>query len=340
MEIASPTVREGLLQEPAGELQRCLTCERRCELVDGATGWCRTRFNRSGRIYTSDYGNISSISANPIEKKPLYHVYPGSHALTMGGWSCNFDCPWCQNWHITKYPPPEPGRYMSPRDFVDRAIQLNCRGTSISFNEPTLSLEWSLDVFRLAREAGLYNTYVTNGYMTEYALHELIESGLDAMNVDIKGTADAVHKYCKGIDVEKVWSRCLQSVRMSIHLEITTLIITGVNDSQESLAEIAQRIADELGDEIPWHVSAYHPAYHFEAPPTDRRALETACEVGQECGLKYIYMGNLPINPREDTLCPSCGRSLVKRKGYAIMANQIQHGKCPDCGLSIPGLWD
>lgn len=187
--MASPFIREALLQEPAGEAVRCLMCERRCEMGDGLVGWCSTRENRDGRLVTLTYGMVSSLSCNPIEKKPLYHFYPGTLALTAGSFSCNFACPWCQNWGISKRGPDGGGgEFISPERFVALARERKCQGTSISLNEPTLSLQWSLAVFNLARAAGLYNTYVTNGYLTAAALEQLVEAGLDAMNVDIKGT--------------------------------------------------------------------------------------------------------------------------------------------------------
>ena len=228
----TPHLREALLQEKLNAKVRCLTCERRCEVGEGGLGWCRTRraeslANEDGTLYTLIYGNVSSLSANPIEKKPLYHFYPGSVALTAGSWSCNFNCPWCQNWHISKSSP-RPGRYVSPENLVAEAARRGCQGTSISFNEPTLSLEWSLDVFRLARQRGLYNTYVTNGYMTPEALKLLIEAGLDAMNVDIKGDAAAVKKHC-GTDVENVWRNCREAKQAGVHIEVTTLVIPTVN---------------------------------------------------------------------------------------------------------------
>jgi pyruvate formate lyase activating enzyme len=192
---------------------------------------------------------------NPVEKKPFYHFYPGTCALTTGSWSCNFGCPWCQNDGISKVAPPLSGQYVSPEQFIELTECNHCQGTSISFNEPTLSLEWSLEVFRLARRRGLYNTYVTNGYMTPEALVLLVEAGLDAMNVDMKGNSVAVRKYCKGIDVEKVWAACRMARSQGVHVEITTLVIPTVNDTDAVLGEIAMRMVKELGSEVPWHLS-------------------------------------------------------------------------------------
>lgn len=333
--MTDPSVHDSLLQERAGDKMRCLTCERRCLLGPGASGWCRTRANVDGRVVTLTYGNVSSLSANPIEKKPLHHFYPGSLALTAGSWGCNFGCPWCQNWDISKSPPRK-GRYMSPRQFVDMAINSRCQGTSISLNEPTLSLEWSLDVFQLAREEGLYNTFVTNGYMTSEALDLLIKAGLDAMNVDIKGDAAAVQKHCGGIDVEKVWRNCRQAKEQGLHLEITTLIIPSVNHREETLRTIAARIHQDLGREIPWHVSGYYPAYRFHAPPTPLSALERAWQIGKEEGLDFVYLGNVGGHRLENTYCPHCGQMLIERRGLTVVQNRLSHRSCPDCGQAIP----
>ncbi len=335
--MTDPSVREALFQEQADDKVRCLTCERRCLLAVGAVGWCRTRTNRDGVLVTLTYGQISSLSANPIEKKPLHHFFPGSVALTAGSWGCNFGCPWCQNWDISKSGP-RPSRHVSAHEFVQTALAWNCQGTSISLNEPTLSLEWSQEVFRLAREQGLYNTYVTNGYMTTLALDALVAAGLDAMNVDIKGDAETVRRHCRGIDVEKVWRNCRHAKERGVHLEITTLVIPGVNHREESLRGIARRIHEELGRETPWHVSGYYPAYRFHAPPTPLSALESAWQIGQEEGLEFVYLGNVVGHRLENTYCPNCGELLVERRGLTVLQNRLRDAACPACGRAIPIL--
>ena len=331
-------VRESLLQERINGKVRCNVCERRCLLVTGGFGWCRTRQNRGGKLVTLIYGAVSSLAVNPIEKKPFYHFYPGSLTLTAGSWSCNFGCPWCQNWDISKVPPGT-GEYVSREQFVSRTENYGCQGTSISFNEPTLSLEWSLDVFRLARDRGLYNTYVTNGYMTPEALSLLIDAGLDAMNVDVKGDAAAVKKFCKGIDVEKVWAICKLAYARGVHIEITTLVIPTVNDSVAGLHGIAERIATGLSPHIPWHVSQYYPAYHFAVPATSPRTLERAWHIGNEAGLEFVYIGNVPGHNHDNTYCPTCHTLLIQRLGFAVTLNALKNGHCLQCGRPVVGVW-
>jgi len=331
-------VRESLLQERAGNKAQCNICARRCRIPTGGQGWCRTRENRGGTLLTLIYGAVSSQAANPIEKKPLFHFYPGSWCYTVGSWSCNFGCPWCQNWDISKAGPGG-GEFLSPRRMIELTERSGCSGTSISFNEPTLSLEWALDVFRLARARGLYNTYVTNGYMTPEALDVLIDAGLDAMNVDMKGDAAGVRKYCKGIDVEHVWAACRLARARGVHVEITTLVVPTVNDAPAVLHDLAARIAAELGPEVPWHVSGYYPAYQFTASPTPLRALERAWHIGREAGLEFVYVGNVPGHRYDNTYCPQCSTLLIERRGFEVTYNGLDQGKCPWCQRALAGVW-
>jgi pyruvate formate lyase activating enzyme len=356
--IEGALVRESLLQRRVNGKVICGTCERRCQIVPGGFGWCRTRQNRDGKLVSLIYGAVSSISANPIEKKPFYHFHPGTRALTAGSWSCNFGCPWCQNWDISKVAPPafhpSPARRASgrvsdspwrgevilPEQFIELVESNGCQGTSISFNEPTLSLEWSLDVFRLARGRGLYNTYVTNGYMTPEALSLLTDAGLDAMNVDVKGDAPAVKRFCKGIDVEKVWQTCQRARSSGLHIEITTLLIPTVNDAETTLRGIAERIVSELGCSVPWHVTAYYPSYRFTAPPAPRKALERAWHIGKDAGLQFVYVGNVPGHKYDNTYCPGCGELLIQRQGFDVLLNALQEGRCSKCRDRIAGVWE
>jgi pyruvate formate lyase activating enzyme len=338
---AQDCLREALLYEREDDRVRCRTCERSCKIAAGKLGFCKTRKNIDGKLYTLEYGDISSMTANPIEKKPFFHFFPGSRALTVGSYGCNFTCPWCQNWEISKAAPnPERCNYVSPERFVRLIKELGCQGTSISFNEPTLMLEYALDVFPRARAAGYYNTYVTNGYMSANALRLLVEHGLDAMNVDIKGCKEAVKRYC-GAEVEKVWRNIRTAKRLGVHVELTTLIIPAVNDNEDCLQGIARRIKEEVGVDTPWHVTQYYPAYQsrttglFEGR-TPIALLEHAWVIGKTEGLQYVYLGNVPGHPFEHTYCPRCGKLLIERYGFGVIRYQVTaEQRCPICSAKI-----
>ena len=340
-DMAGERVKEALLYKSLGNKVQCHTCERRCLITEGETGFCATRKNINGRLYTLEYGDISSIGANPIEKKPFFHFYPGTKALTIGSWSCNFTCPWCQNCDISKSPQNiGQGQYIKPERFIELVRKYHCRGTSVSFNEPTLLFEYSLDIFELAKHEGYYNTYVTNGYMTVPALDMLAAHGLDAMNIDIKGEAEAVRRFCAA-DVNIVWRNAAWAKGRGVWVELTTLIMPGVNDTEDGLNRMARRIKSELGNDIPWHMTRYYPAYKFRdesyVPPTPLSTLETARGIGIAEGLKYVYIGNMPGHPYENTYCPRCQHCLIERYGFNITRYNISPDKhCPYCGEEIP----
>jgi len=335
--LERPTTKQALLFEELSNKQvQCNLCERRCKIGQDALGFCKTRKNIGGKLYTLVYGDISSISANPIEKKPFYHFWPGSVALTIGTYSCNLICPWCQNWSISKSPPnPKLANYLDPEEFVAQVLRERCQGTSISFNEPTLLFEYSLDVFKLARERGLYNTYVTNGYMTLEALRMLHDAGLDAMCIDVKGDAAAVRKYC-GADVEIVWRNVREVKKLGMHVEVVNLVIPGINDREEQLRELIKRHLIETGRETPLHFTSYYPAYKFDAPSTPVSTLERAHDIARSEGIEFVYLGNVPGHRYENTYCPNCGEILIKRLGLEFVRINLKGNCCPNCGHEIP----
>jgi pyruvate formate lyase activating enzyme len=336
-------IRETLLYEsaPRGKV-RCGICERRCVIDNGKRGFCKTRLNINGRLFTLTYGDVSSISENPIEKKPLFHFWPGSVALTVGSYGCNFTCPWCQNWELSKTPPdPSQARYISPENLVNLALKSNCRGTSFSFNEPAVSLfEYSLDVMRLARNTGLYNTYVTNLYSTPESLKAIVENGCDAFCVNIKGSRKVVRDHCNA-DVEIVWRNLREVRKQGRHIEVVTLVIPSINDDEGTLRSIAARIKEELGSSVPWHCTKYYSAY--EAPSlnlpneTPVAALERARAIGEEEGLRFVYIGNLPGHKGENTYCPNCGELLLERFGLSTRFRHINRldNSCAVCHHQI-----
>ena len=327
------------------KFSQCLTCERRCKIEIGKTGFCNTRINKDGEIFTIVYGLIPALSFNPIEKKPLYHFYPGSNAITVGTYGCNFSCFWCQNYHLSKTNPLRASQFatseesISPKELIEIALKKKCQGTSISFNEPTLLFEYALEVFKLAKQHGLYNTYVTNGYMTEEVLRDLVEAGLDAMNIDIKGDSEMVQKYC-GTDVRKVWRNVKLAKDLGVHIEITTLLIQDFNSKDEVIRDIANKILTELGEFTPYHISRFFPHYNAKDfglnEPTPLNLLYNAYDIAKNVGLKYIYLGNLPNTDYDNTICPKCSNLVIKRKVLGVERLYLDaNGNCKFCGFPI-----
>lgn len=334
-----PNVHEAILYEKLNDDKViCGACERRCIIPIGQSGFCKTRTNINGKLYTLVYGDISSMSANPIEKKPFFHFWPGSYALTVGTWSCNFKCGWCQNFEISKHPPePFKANYVSPEELVKITVRERCQGTSISFNEPTLLLEYSLDVFPIARQHGLYNTFVSNGYETLEALRLLRDAGMDAIKFDMKGNKQVVQKYCSA-DVDVVWRNVRETRKLGMRVEVVTLVIPGVNDSDDCLRGIVRRHLKEAGPDTPLHFTQFYPTYKMrDRPRTPVKTLEKAHEIAKKEGIHYVYIGNVPGHKLEDTYCHSCNELLIKRYGFAVQKYVItSEKKCPKCGEEIP----
>ena len=331
-----------LWEEMGGGKVRCLVCERRCVIPPGMRGMCGARYNHGGELYVLTYGNISSISNNPMAKKPFFNFYPDKYAITVGSWGCNFTCPWCQNWEISKLWVTK-CNYVSSHQLISIAKRYGSAGTSFSFNEPSVTLlEYSLDVMRLAKKEKMFNTYVSNGFMTLEALELLVKNGLDAINIDIKGCKGIIERWI-GADVEYVWRNAREFKKRGVHVEITTLVIPKVNDDEKCLRSIARRIRDELGPETPWHVTRYFAEYRaleYNLPPaTPIETIEKARKIGVEEGLKYVYVGNIPNHPWENTYCPECGE-LIIRRGYSFydpwrVEVLINEPVCPKCGAKL-----
>lgn len=344
--INSHFLKKACFQEKlSNNISQCLTCERRCKIKTGNSGHCQTRINYSGEILTIVYGCIPAKSINPIEKKPIYHFFPGSTALTIGTFGCNFDCFWCQNHNISHPEHPiidkikEQGKYYSPEMLINEAIENNCQGTSISFNEPSLLFEYSLEVFKLAKKEGLYNTYVSNGYMTEDVLRKLVKNGLDAINIDIKGDSNMVKKHC-GVDVEKVWRNAKLAKELGVHVEITTLLIDGLNSKNEIIQGIASRIVTELGELTPFHISRFYPQYnsnkHGITKPTSLKLMHNAFEIARNSGLKFVYKGNISNKKFSHTICPNCSKIVIKRSTFSVEELNVDtNGDCKFCGYHI-----
>jgi pyruvate formate lyase activating enzyme len=324
---------------------QCNICQKRCLTKDGKSGYCFTRFNDVGKLYTLIYSQVSCRMVSPIEKKPLFHFYPSSLWLSLGTLGCNFRCPGCQNWDIahaktdlSEYQV----EYITPEESIALAKRHNCKGISWTYNEPTIWFEYTLDGARLAKENGLFTNYVTNGFITKEAL-DLIGPYLDAFRVDLKGFSDDFYKKMCHVDdlkgILEVTKRAKE--RWGMWVEIITNIIPGYNDDEKQLRRIASWIKNDLGAETPWHVTQFVP--HLELshiPTTPIFTLAKAREIGLKEGLQYVYLGNVWGHPAENTHCHKCEKLLMERRGFYISQNNIKDGKCPFCGTVIPGKFE
>jgi pyruvate formate lyase activating enzyme len=333
-------MREAMLyQKLADDKVQCNLCAHRCTIAGGNVGVCHVRENVGGVLHTRVYGRTIARHVDPIEKKPLFHFYPGSTAYSVATPGCNFRCRWCQNADISQAPREEHfllGEEASPEQLVAAARQAGCRSIAYTYTEPTIFFEYSYDTARLGRDVGLANVYVTNGYMTGEML-EKMRPYLDAANVDLKGFRDQIYRRYAGARLQPVLDSLKTMKQLGIWVEVTTLVIPGVNDDLHELRDAAGFIADELGPETPWHISRFTPAYEMvDVPPTSVSMLLHAQEIGQQAGLRYVYVGNVP--GEANTSCHTCGHLLVRRRGYLVVAGDIAAGgHCPKCGTLVAG---
>ncbi|MBN2206052.1 MAG: AmmeMemoRadiSam system radical SAM enzyme [Candidatus Aminicenantes bacterium] len=317
----------------------CALCAHRCLIAPGKLGVCGVRENRGGKLVTHVYGEVIAAHVDPIEKKPFYHFLPGSTSLSIATAGCNFKCAFCQNWQISQASK-GPGRDLSgetfsPEDIVRAARHHGCRSISYTYTEPTIFFEYALDTARLAKAAGLSNNFVTNGYMTAEAL-EAFHPNLDAANVDLKAFKDETYKRVCGARLEPVLDTIRLMRTLKIWVEVTTLVVPGLNDSGDELRDIARFLA-EVDRDIPWHISRFHPDFNYlEARPTPVEALRKALAIGRAEGLNYVYVGNV-MGEGEDTVCPKCGKVLIRRRGFAVTENGVKDARCPSCGGTIAG---
>lgn len=322
---------------------KCNLCNHRCNIEDGRRGICGVRENRGGVLETLVYGKVIARHIDPIEKKPLFHYLPGSLSYSVATVGCNFKCRFCQNADIAQMPSDHNGRIVGdafmPEDVVDQAIKGDCQTIAYTYTEPTIYFEFAYDTARLAAEKGIRNVFVTNGYMTEEAL-QMIHPFLDAANVDLKAfTENFYMKTCKArlVHVKETLKRMKS---LGVFVEVTTLIIPGLNDDRKELENLAAFLADELGRETPWHISRFHPTYKLlDQPSTPVETLFKARDIGVKAGLNYVYVGNVPGESGENTFCHQCHRLLIDRWGFYVRDNRIKNGKCPECGAAAYGVW-
>ena len=321
---------------------RCDLCAHRCTIPTGRFGLCRGRENVGGSLRTHSYGALVALNVDPIEKKPLFHFLPGTRSLSIAAAGCNFQCDFCQNWRISQSPRNGGDRghqTISPEEVVAAAVEHRCESISYTYTEPTIFFEMAYDTSRLARRRGLGNCFVSNGYMTPRAV-ETIAPYLDAINVDLKAFSDETYRQVMKARLEPVLT-CLRAlVKAGIWVEVTTLVVPEMNDSDEELTGIATFIAGELGPHVPWHVSRFHGEYkRTDAPSTPIETIRRACRIGAEAGLKYVYSGNVGSQAEERTYCPACRTLLIDRAGFMVQSATIRDGVCAQCGERIEGVW-
>jgi pyruvate formate lyase activating enzyme len=325
---------------------RCDLCAHRCLIRPGRFGICGVRENRAGQLVTLVHGEAVAASLDPIEKKPLYHVVPGSRAYSIATRGCNFHCRFCQNWAIAQPPRDDPGRgsfRLPPASVVAEALASGARSVAYTYVEPTIFAEYLIDTARLARPVGLLGLLITNGYQTPEAL-DLFAPWIDAANVDLKSFSDRFYRRICGATLAPVLESLIGMRRRGIWVEVTTLIIPGQNDDPGELRELTSWLVRELGPETPWHVSRFFPAHRMSGrSPTPLASIRAAVGLGREAGLHHVYPGNVPSFGgdllSDDTRCTACGRALVSRRGYAVLENRIVDGGCPDCRTPVAGIW-
>jgi pyruvate formate lyase activating enzyme len=314
---------------------QCLLCPHLCRIKKGKNGICGVRKNTGEKIELLSYGVISGYSFDPVEKKPLYHFFPGHNILSMGSYGCNMRCDFCQNYHISQNIPESLKTEKAPDDILrDAGRGENNIGIAFTYNEPVIWFEYVMDVARLFKKEGLSTVMVSNGYINSSPLDELIEV-IDSFNIDLKAFNNSFYTRLTGAAIEPVKRNLQRISRSGRHLEITTLIIPGKNDDEKEMAEQCNWIADELGENTPLHLSRYYPMFRRSDPATSLKALENLFNIASS-KLKFVYLGNTAMNTGQNTYCPRCGTEVTKRSGYRIThLNLDGTGKCKNCGTTV-----
>lgn len=315
----------------------CHLCPKECHIAPGHRGFCSTRVNSNGTLYAVNYGRVAAVHLDPVEKKPLYHFYPGHTILSFGSFGCNLACGFCQNWTISQEEAPT--RPLSPRDLVHLATEWrreheNCVGVAFTYNEPGTWFEYIMDTAPLCREQGLKVVMVSNGFISPAPLQDLIRV-VDAFNIDVKAFRKEFYaRICRGL-LEPVLAAVEAVYRGGRHVEVTHLVVPGENDSEEDFRHLVDWLAG-LNPDIPLHLSRYHPAYQMDTPPTPLATLDRFREISQE-KLRYVYIGNTNRPGDNDTFCHNCGRMLIERDGFSVRRVSLREGNCPDCGTPVAG---
>jgi pyruvate formate lyase activating enzyme len=342
--MGSKATMEAYLYESLEDKKvKCNLCNHRCVIKNGRRGICTVRENNAGILKTLVYRKVIARHIDPIEKKPLYHFLPGSLSYSVATVGCNFKCRFCQNADIAQMPADHQGAIMgetcTPEQIVIAAQSAGCRSISYTYTEPTVFFELAHDTARLAHEKGIRNIFVTNGYMTAEAL-EMIQPYLDAANVDLKAFTDKYYRELCGAKLNHVLEALRLMKSLGIFVEVTTLMVPGLNDEKGELEALARFIKNDLGPETPWHISRFHPTYRLtDRPPTPVGTLSMARDIGLDAGLRYVYTGNVPGDEGENTFCPGCGQKVIERWGFQVGKIGMKSDKCANCATNIDGIW-
>ncbi|KJS33597.1 MAG: radical SAM protein [Desulfatitalea sp. BRH_c12] len=325
------------------ERVQCNLCHHRCGIKPGGRGICQVRRNDQGTLTTLVYGQLIAQHVDPIEKKPMFHFMPGSRSYSIATVGCNFRCSFCQNADIAQMPRDREGLVMgaacTPEAVVDNAQRQRCQSIAYTYTEPTVYFEFAMETAKIAAARGIKNIFVTNGYMTADAL-DMAASWLDGANVDLKAFNDDFYKKQCGARLEPVKSSLRKMKALGILVEVTTLIIPGLNDEPQELRDLAAFLVNDIGPETPWHISRFHPTYRLvDRPVTPTDTLHRARDIGHQAGLRYVYVGNVPGEDGENTSCHACGAFLIERWGFTIQRNRVtSDNRCPDCGVPVYGI--
>jgi pyruvate formate lyase activating enzyme len=325
--------------EPSGRLIQCNLCPHTCILGENDRGFCRTRVVKDKKLHTIAYGNPCSVRLDPMEKKPLYHFLPGKPILSIATAGCNLRCLNCQNWQISQARPEDVTNHdLPPELLVSHVSGKMIPAIAYTYSDPIIYYEYVFDSATLARQQNIRNVLVTAGYIQEKPLRQLC-TVTDAANIDLKGFNDGFYKKVTGSKLEPVMRSLKITKEEGVWIEVTRLIVPTLSDNLDDIRAMCDWLAETLGPGTPLHISRFHPQYKLEhLPPTPVDIMHKAYETAQKAGLHYVYMGNLPGNPYQDTVCPSCGLHVIRRRGFVIIANELENGHCP-CGEKIPGVW-
>lgn len=319
---------------------RCLLCPRRCEVDPGERGYCEVRENRDGVYYTLVYGNPCAVHVDPVEKKPFFHVLPGSRSFSLATAGCNFDCKFCQNWEISQARPENTQNApLPPQEAVTLAVRYGCASIASTYVEPTIFMEYMLDIGAAASKAGILNVMHSNGFVNPGPLNDLIPN-LHAACIDLKSIRDDYYREMTEGWLEPVLGTLKELKKHHVHTELVTLLVPGRNDSDKDIRDLARWVATELGEDTPVHFSRFYPRYKLQSlPPTPVDTLEKARDSAMKEGLRFVYIGNVPGHPGEHTYCPKCRTVVIRRTGYAVELTAFEKGHCTRCGTAFPGIW-